>query len=110
MSIPGSRPAPSSHVYDYAMVTPTSIFREWIRRGESHRYRLFGAGREEDGEQGRRPGRLLAAFKAFAMLLLVGMLCFVLAAAAVRLVRTEAPRRASPPTRPPPAEGDQLCL
>jgi hypothetical protein len=90
MSIPGSRPAPSSHVYDYAMVTPASIFREGIRRGESHRYRLFGAGREEDGEQGRRPGRLLAAFKAFAMLLLVGMLFFVLAAA-VRLVRTEAP-------------------
>lgn len=91
MSIPGSRPAPSSHVYDYAMVTPASIFREGIRRGESHRYRLFGAGREEDGEQGLRPGRLLAAFKAFAMLLLAGMLFFVLAVAAVRLVRTEAP-------------------
>jgi hypothetical protein len=36
---------------------------------------------------------LLAAFKAFAMLLLAGMLFFVLAVAAVRLVRTEAPTK-----------------
>ena len=45
----------SSRVYDYAMVTPGNIFS----RGGS-------------GEKGRRPGRLLGVFKAFAALSLVG--------------------------------------
>ena len=38
--------------------------------------RLFGADREQGGEIGRRPGRLLVAFKAFAVLSLVGATAF----------------------------------
>nr|MBA2617837.1 hypothetical protein [Rubrobacter sp.] len=42
---------------------------------EAVRSRFFGAG-GEDGEKGRRPGRLLIAFKAFVLLSLVGATVF----------------------------------
>ena len=66
----------SSHVYHYAMVMPSNISnREGTRRGESYRDRLLNVGREEE-ENGRRPGRLLGVFKAFAVLSLVGATVF----------------------------------
>jgi O-antigen ligase/polysaccharide polymerase Wzy-like membrane protein len=49
--------------------------REGTRRGEGHGGRLSDAGREDD-EKGRRPGRLLSVFKAFAVLSLVGATVF----------------------------------
>ena len=49
--------------------------REGTRRGEGHGGRLSDAGREDD-EKGRRPGRLLGVFKAFAVLSLVGATVF----------------------------------
>ena len=48
---------------------------EGTRRGEGHGGRLSDAGREDD-EKGRRPGRLLGVFKAFAVLSLVGATVF----------------------------------
>ena len=48
---------------------------EGTRRGEGHGGRLSDAGREED-EEGRRPGRLLGVFKAFAVLSFVGATVF----------------------------------
>ena len=46
-----------------------------MRDVETVRSRFFGAGGEE-GEKGRRPGRLLVAFKAFVVLSLVGSTVF----------------------------------
>lgn len=47
-----------------------------MRGAGAVRDRLFGAGREEGVEKGRRPGRLLVAFKAFVVLSLVGVTVF----------------------------------
>ena len=44
--------------------------------GTVRRDRLLGADREENGEKGRRPGRLLVAFQAFVVLSLVGATVF----------------------------------
>ncbi len=64
------------HVYHYAMAMPGNISsREGKRRGESHGDRRLNLGRKED-EKGRRPGRLLGVFKAFAALSLVGATVF----------------------------------
>ena len=52
-----------------------------MRGVETARNRLFGADRKEGGERGRRPGRLLVAFKAFAVLALVGATVFGLMSA-----------------------------
>lgn len=38
--------------------------------------RFFGAGREENGEKGRRPGRMLVVFKALVLLALVGVTAY----------------------------------
>ena len=66
----------SPHVYHYAMAMPGNIpSREGKRRGESLRDRRLNLGREED-EEGRRPGRLLGVFKAFAVLSFVGATVF----------------------------------
>lgn len=47
-----------------------------MRGVETVRSRFFGAGVEEGGEKGRRPGRLLVVFKSFVLLSLVGATVF----------------------------------
>jgi O-antigen ligase len=47
-----------------------------VRGAETSKGRLFGAARAEEGENGRRPGRLLPTFKAFALLAVVAAIVF----------------------------------